>query len=53
MEIIPSDLIGTNTTPNDAITLTMNGDITYTDYNIPVTIQLPAAAQNAVEMPQP
>jgi hypothetical protein len=53
MEIIPSDLIGTTTTPNDAITLTMNGDITYTDYNIPVTIQLPAAAQNAVEMPQP
>jgi hypothetical protein len=53
MEIIPSDLIGTTTTPNDAITLTMNGDITYTDYNIPVTIQLPAAAQNAVEIPQP
>jgi hypothetical protein len=53
MEIIPSDLIGTTTTPNDAITLTMSGDITYTDYNIPVTIELPAAAQNAVEIPQP
>jgi hypothetical protein len=52
MEIIPSDLIGTTTTPDNAITLTMNGDITYTDYNIPVTIELPAAAQNAVEIPQ-
>jgi hypothetical protein len=53
MEIIPSDITGTTTTPDDAITLTMNGDITYTDYNIPVTIELPAAAQNAVEIPQP
>ena len=53
MEITPSDLIGTTTTPDDTITLTMNGDITYTDYNVPVTIELPAAAQNAVEIPQP
>ena len=55
MEITPSDITGTTTTPNDAITLTMSGDITYTDYNIPVTIELPTAAQNAVEIeiPQP
>jgi hypothetical protein len=53
MEIAPSDISGTTTTPNDTITSTMNGDITYTDYNIPVTIELPAAAQNAVEIPQP
>jgi len=53
MEITPSEITGTTTTPDDAITLTMNGDITYTDYNVPVTIELPAAAQNAVEMPQP
>jgi hypothetical protein len=52
MTITPSDITGTTTTPDDAITLTMSGDITYTDYNAPVTIQLPAAAQNAVEIPQ-
>ena len=45
MAITPSDLIGTTTTPDDVITLTMSGDITYTDYNIPVTIQLPAASR--------
>jgi len=33
--------------------MTMSGNITYTDYNVPVTIELPAAAQNAVEIPQP
>jgi hypothetical protein len=52
MEITPSDITGMTTTPNDAITSTMNGDITYTEYNMPVTIELPAAAQNAVEIPQ-
>jgi len=55
MEITPSDIgdATTPTTPIDPIILTMNGDITYTDYNIPVTIELPAATQNAVEIPQP
>jgi hypothetical protein len=53
MEITPSDITGATTMPNDTITSTMSGDITYTDYNIPVTIELPAAAQNAIEIPQP
>jgi hypothetical protein len=48
-----SDMTTTTTTPGFDITMTMSGDIIYTDYNVPVTIQLPAAAQNAVEMPQP
>jgi len=34
------------------MTMTMNGDITCSDYNVPVTIALPAAAQNAAEIPQ-
>jgi hypothetical protein len=56
MEITSADIgdtTTTTTTPSFDITMTMSGDITYTDYNVPVTIQLPAAAQNAVEMPQP
>ena len=53
MEITPSNITGTTTTPDDTITLSMSGDINYKDYNVPVTIQLPAAAQNAVEIPQP
>ena len=56
MELTPADIgaTTTKTTPTfDNMTMTMNGDITYSDYNIPVTIELPAAAENAVEMPQP
>jgi len=45
MEIIPSDINRHDHDADDAITLTMKWDITYTDYNIPVTIELPAAAQ--------
>jgi len=45
MEITPSDIgdATTPTTPIDPIIWTMNGDITYTDYNIPVTIELPSS----------
>jgi hypothetical protein len=55
MEVTAADIGGsTTTTPGfDKMTMTMNGDITYSDYNTPVTIELPVAAQNAVEMPQP
>jgi hypothetical protein len=56
MEITSSDIgdmTTTTTVPGFDITMTMSGDITYSDYNIPVTIQLPPAAQNAVEIPQP
>ncbi|MGA9696904.1 MAG: DUF6612 family protein [Dehalococcoidales bacterium] len=56
MEITSSDIgdmTATTTTPGFDITMTMSGNITYTDYNVPVTIELPAAAQNAVEIPQP
>jgi hypothetical protein len=56
MEITSSDIgdmTATTTTPGFDITMTMSGNITYTDYNVPVTIELPAAAQYAVEIPQP
>ena len=55
MEVTAADIGGsTTTTPGfDKMTMTMSGDITYSDYNTPVTIELPVAAQNAVEMPQP
>jgi hypothetical protein len=55
MEVTAADIGGSmTTTPGfDKMTMTMNGDITYSDYNTPVTIELPVAAQNAVEMPQP
>jgi hypothetical protein len=54
MELTPADIgVTTTTTPGfDKMTMTMNGDITCSDYNVPVTITLPAAAQNAAEIPQ-
>jgi hypothetical protein len=54
MELTPADIgVTTTTTPGfDKMTMTMNGDITCSDYNVPVTIALPAAAQNAAEIPQ-
>jgi hypothetical protein len=54
MELTPADIgVTTTTAPGfDKMTMTMNGDITCSDYNVPVTITLPAAAQNAVEIPQ-
>lgn len=36
----------------DKMTMTMSGEVICSDYNIPVTINLPAAAQNARETPQ-
>jgi hypothetical protein len=54
MELTPADIGATTTTMTPTFdNMTMNGDITYSDYNIPVTIELPAAAQNATEIPQP
>jgi hypothetical protein len=55
MEFTPADMGITTTTTApgfDKMSMTMNGDITCSDYNVPVTITLPAAAQNAAEIPQ-
>ena len=53
IEMTPDDLgISGDEADDGEMSMTMSGDVVYTEYNQSMTFELPAAAQNAQEVPQ-
>ena len=50
LEISPKD-VGATEADFDKMTMSMDGEVKYYDYNKPLSIELPAAAANAPEIP--